>query len=169
MWYHSIVVVIGAGIVQLAINDAMILLCPLYTTVPTPDVFFNWDLVQRPLPYYSCFISLKCTAKLQIISRKCTFVKGAFYQFFILFFNFLGLWCPNHLTYTNSWGINGKITSIIHVVHLAPILFCWKCAPGKAILTLAKVASSYPLSKCSFLFFYPDNNGVLVRTDYVSD
>ena len=35
------VMVIGAGIVQLAINDAMILLCPLYTTVPTPDVFFN--------------------------------------------------------------------------------------------------------------------------------
>ena len=123
MWYHSIVVVIGAGIVQLAINDAMILLCPLYTTVPTPDVFFNWDLVQRPLPYYSCFISLKCTAKLQIISRKCTFVKGAFYQFFILFFNFLGLWCPNHLTYTNSWDIIWMIIAISFVWHL----FCWKC------------------------------------------
>ena len=59
---------------------------------------------------------------------------GAFFSvldFFGKMLNFVGMWCPSHLSYTNSWGINGKIISISFIWDL---LF-WNVATGKATMT----------------------------------
>ena len=47
--------------------------------------------------------------------------KGAFFSVFEFFRkmpNFAGLWCPNHLTYRDSWGVYEKIISISFIWHL---------------------------------------------------
>ena len=56
--------------------------------------------------------------------------------------NFAELWCPNHLTHRDSWGIIGKTISVAFIWH-----FVWPLVWSQSLLE--NVASSYQPLKCS--------------------
>ena len=68
--------------------------------------------------------------------------KGAFFSLFEFFRklpNFAGLWCPNHLTYRDSWGIYGKIISISFIWYL--FLYFYRLPLGKSLLERDQLTS----------------------------
>ena len=60
-------------------------------------------------------ISLRMQAFWKKVCQKTSFQRLCFFGILL---NFVGLWCPNHLTYTNSWGINVRMISISSIWHL---------------------------------------------------
>ena len=70
------------------------------------------------------FIGLGMTAFWKKMCQKEVFSaceKGAFFSVSVYFGNmphFARLWCPNHLTHRDSWGIIGKIISVAFIWYL---------------------------------------------------
>ena len=83
---------------------------------------FEWQHVEK-----------KCAKKRQKqVFSACE--KGAFFSLLDIFgkmLNFAGLWCPNHLTYIDSWGIIGKIIFVSFIWYV----FYWNCATCEAKMT----------------------------------
>ena len=63
------------------------------------------------------FLKKKCAKnKFLVLVKKVHFFSVSVY--FGNMPNFAGLWCPNHLTYRDSWGIIGKIISVAFIGYL---------------------------------------------------
>ena len=88
--------------------------------------------------------------------------KGAFFSVSVYFGNmpnFAGLWCPNHLTHRDSWGIIGKIISIVFIWYL--VVLCVTAS----LVTIASWKSGLVLSSLKILISVLSNKAVLDLAD----
>ena len=84
--------------------------------------------------------------------------KGAFFSVSFYFGNmpnFAGLWCPNHLTHRDSWGIIGKIISVAFIWYL--VVLCVTAS----LVTIASWKSGLILSSLKMLISVLSNKAVL--------
>ena len=106
-------------------------------------------------------IGLRMTAFWKKVCQKQVFSaceKGAFFSVSVYFGNmpnFAGLWCPNHLTHRDSWGIIGKIISIAFIWYL--VVLCVTAS----LVTIASWKSGLILSSLKMLISVLSNKAVL--------
>ena len=84
--------------------------------------------------------------------------KGAFFSISVYFGimpNFAGLWCPNHLTHRDSWGIIKKIISVAFIWYL--VVLC----VTTSLVTIASWKSGLILSSLKMLISVLSNKAVL--------
>ena len=85
------------------------------------------------------FIGLGMTAFWKKVCQKEVFSaceKGALFSVLVYFrnmSNFARLWCPNHLTHRDSWGIIGKIISIAFIWYLVVLYVTTLCGNNLAV------------------------------------
>ena len=90
--------------------------------------------------------------------------KGAFFSVSFYFGNmpnFAGLWCPNHLTHRDSWGIIGKIISVAFIWYL--VVLCVTAS----LVTIASLKSGLILSSLKMLISVLSNKAVLATSQVV--
>ena len=103
------------------------------------------------------------TAFLKKVRQKEIFTaceKGAFFSVSVYFGNmpnFARLWCLNHLTHRDSWGIIGKIISVAFIWYLAVL-----CVSA-SLVTIASWKSGLILSSVKILISVLSNKAVLGR------
>ena len=109
-------------------------------------------------------IGLRMTAFWKKVCQKQVFSaceKGAFFSVSVYFGNmpnFAGLWCPNHLTHRDSWGIIGKIISIAFIWYL--VVLCVTAS----LVTITSWKSGLILSSLKMLISVLSNKAVLGYT-----
>ena len=84
--------------------------------------------------------------------------KGAFFSVSVYFGNmpnFAGLWCLNHVTHRDSWGIIGKIISVAFIWYLEAL-----CVTT-SLVTIASWKSGLILSSLKMLISVLSNKAVL--------
>ena len=131
----------------------------------TKDSFISLDR-NVPLPsvaIWSCFHEK--IFEWQLFGKKCAkesffsaCEKGAFFSISVYFGNmpnFAGLWCPNHLTHRDSWGIIGKIISVAFIWYL--VVLCVTAS----LVTIASWKSGLILSSLKMLISVLSNKAVL--------
>ena len=112
------------------------------------------------------FVGLRMTACWKKVSEKqvsSAYEKGAFFSVSVYpgnMPNFAGLWCPNHLTHRDSWGIIGKIISVAFIWYL--VVLCVTAS----LVTITSWKSGLILSSLKMLISVLSNKAVLGTTHF---
>ena len=107
------------------------------------EKIFEWQLFEKKCAKKSFFSACE---------------KGAFFSVSVYFgkmLNFAGLWCLNHVTHRDSWGIIGKIISVAFIWYLVGL-----CVTA-SLVTIASLKSGLILSSLKMLISVLSNKAVL--------